>query len=35
MVIPSPEHVFLYYLKAFNSDIVVMIQSMGGVSLLG
>lgn len=33
MVRPSPDHAFLYYLRALNSDIVVMIQSMGGVTL--
>ena len=30
---PSPEHAFLYYLKSLNSDISVVIQSMGGNSL--
>lgn len=30
---PSADHAFLYYLKSLNSDISVMIQSMGGVSL--
>lgn len=34
MVKPSPEHAFLYYLRALNSNIIVMIQSMGGVTLL-
>lgn len=33
MVKPSPEHAFLYYLKDLNSDISIMIQSMGGVTL--
>ncbi|XP_057864610.1 uncharacterized protein LOC131072459 [Cryptomeria japonica] len=33
MVKPSPEHAFLYYSRALNSDIVVMIQSMGAVTL--
>ena len=32
---PSNDHAFLYYLKAFNSDISVMIQSMGGRTLPG
>ena len=32
---PSNDHGFLYYLKTFNSDILVMIQSMGGRTLLG
>ena len=30
---PSTDHAFLYFLKSLNSDISVMIQSMGGVSL--
>lgn len=30
---PSADHAFLYYLKNLNSDISVMIQSMGGQSL--
>jgi hypothetical protein len=30
---PSAEHAFLYYLKSLNSDISVLIQSMGGISL--
>lgn len=33
IVRPSPEHAFLYYLKAINSEIAVMTLSMGGVSL--
>ena len=32
---PSEDHAFLYYLRAFNSDISVMIQSMGGNTLPG
>ena len=32
---PSEDHVILYYLRAFNSDILVMIQSMGGCTLPG
>ena len=32
---PSEDHAFLYYLRAFNSDISVMIQSMGDCTLLG
>lgn len=35
LVKPSPNHAFLYYLRALNSDIVVMIQSMGRASLPG
>ena len=31
---PSAKHSFLYYLRAFNSDIAVMIQSMQVVTLL-
>ena len=31
----SNDHAFLYYLKAFNSDILVMIQSMGGHTFPG
>ena len=30
---PSAQHAFLYYLRAFNSDIAVMIQSMQVVTL--
>lgn len=33
IVRPPPEYAFLYFLKALNNDIAVMIQSMGGVSL--
>lgn len=33
MVRPFPKHAFLYYLRALNCDIVVMIQSMGAVTL--
>ena len=32
-VTPSKGHAFLYYLRSLNSDISVMIQSMGGYSL--
>ena len=32
---PSNDHALLYYLKAFNSDISIMIQSMGGCTLPG
>ena len=31
---PSAEHAFLYFLRAFNSNIAVMIQSLGGNTLL-
>lgn len=30
---PTADHAFLYYLRALNSDISVMVQSMGGISL--
>lgn len=33
MMRPPLEYVFLYFLRALNCDIAVMIQSMGGVSL--
>lgn len=31
---PTAEHAFLYYLRAFNSSISVMIQTLGGNTLL-
>lgn len=34
MVRPTANHAFLYYLRALNSDIYMMIQSMGGDTLL-
>lgn len=30
---PSPKHAFLFFLKALNSEISMMIQSMGGFTL--